>query len=148
MDHDIAKLQLAWDNLNIRSNHRFERTGDLYSDTNLDWMASLWTKDRIIGSHMEHLSGRPLKDANDLRIEDHVPSRTEREYVFMYLVDYFLYSLLERHPNVFKSISKLFKEARPHQFQRQMNQKSEEFTGEIFTKSESYTEQTGKPSKE
>ena len=146
LDGTIPLLQLVWDNLNIRSSHRFERTGDFYSDTNFDWMASLWTKDRVIAAHMEHLSGKPLKNVTELSIDDHVASQTELEYLFMTLVDYFSHSLIERYPNLFKSISKLFKECRPHQFQKEMNAKSEEMIGKIFTKSEAYTEEIGKPS--
>ena len=42
LDNAPPQLQLVWDNLNPRTKHRFERAGDKYSYSNLDWMASLW----------------------------------------------------------------------------------------------------------
>ena len=41
---------------------------------------------------------------------------------------------------VYKSIASAIKPFRRHQFQEEMDQKSEEFTGTLFTKSESRTE--------
>ena len=60
-DTTPPQLQGVWDNLNLRTKHRFERVGDSYADSNLDWMASLWVKDRISANHMEHRPGVPLK---------------------------------------------------------------------------------------
>ena len=58
----------------------------------------------------------------------------------MALVSFFSSRLVERHPNLFKSITNHIKESRPHQFQEAMNKKSEEFTGNLFTLSENSTE--------
>ena len=136
------QLQAVWDNLNLRTKHRYERMEDknTYADTNLDWMASLWVKDRISANHMDHRPGVSLKDVSNLSIKDMVPSEDEKDYILMSLVHYFAYRLVQRHPNLFKTISTSIKQNRPHQFQAAMDQKSEEFTGNLFTKSESSTE--------
>ena len=139
-DTTPPQLQGVWDNLNLRTKHRFERVGDDYKDNNLDWMASLWVKDRISANHMEHRSGIPLKDVSNLSIKDMVPSTPEKEYVFIALVRYFSYRLVQRHPDLFKAISNCIKQNKPHQFQEAMDGKSEEFTGHLFTKSESSTQ--------
>ena len=139
LDTAPPQVQLVWDNLNLRTDHRFQRVGDTYSDSNLDWMASMWIKDRICANHMDH-SGIALKDPENLCIKDFVTSEKERDYIFMALVYFFSSRLVARHPVLYKSITKYIKEARPHQFQEAMNKKSEEFTGQLFTLSESSTE--------
>ena len=139
LDTAPPQLQMVWDNLNLRSDHRFHRVGDSYSDSNLDWMASMWIKDRIDANHMMH-GGVALKRPENLSIKDFVTSDKEREYVFMALVSFFSSRLVERHPILFKSIANHIKESRPHQFQEAMNKKSEEFTGNLFTLSETSTE--------
>ena len=142
IDSTPPQLQAVWDNLNLRTKHRYERMEDkdTYADTNLDWMASLWVKDRISANHMDHRPGVSLKDVSNLSIKDMVPSTDEKDYIFMSLVHYFAYRLVQRHPDLFKAISNSITQNRPHQFQAAMDQKSEEFTGNLFTKSESSTE--------
>ena len=140
LDTAPAQTQLVWDNLNLRMKHRFERSGDDYSKSNLDWMGSLWVKDRINANHMDHREGVALKDAENLSIKDFLPSENEKDYIFMALVNYFSYRLVQRHPSLFHSIAGCIKQSRPHQFQDAMDEKSEEYTGNLFTKSESRTE--------
>ena len=60
------QLQLCWDNLNLRSKHKFERQKDNYYENNFDWMASIWLQERVSANHMEHSSGKPLKQPMDL----------------------------------------------------------------------------------
>ena len=139
LDSTPPQLQLVWDNLNLRSDHRFHRVGDSYSDSNLDWMASMWIKDRICANHMDH-SGVALKDPENLSIKDFVTSEKERDYIFIALVHFFSSRLVVRHPILYKSIAKYIKEAKSHQFQEAMDKKSEEFTGQLYTLSESSTE--------
>ena len=133
------QLQMVWDNLNLRTSHRYQRVGDEYGDSNLDWMASLWIKDRITANHMEH-QGESLKSAENLNIRDFVPNDKEKDYVFLSLVRYFSHRLVQRHPLLFKSIALCIKPNKPHQFQDAMDSKSEEFTGNLFTLSESRIE--------
>ena len=40
--------------LNIRSKHKYERKGDKYDKSNLDWMASIFIQEKISANHMEH----------------------------------------------------------------------------------------------
>ena len=140
IDNAPKQCQVVWDNLNLRTKHREERSGDNYSDANLDWMSSLMIKDRINSDHMEHNEGVALKDIEHLSIKDFVPSDKEKDYIFSGLVHYFSHRLVERHPLVFQSIAKCIKPCRPHQFQEAMSEKSREFTGTLYTKSESQTE--------
>ena len=133
-------MQLVWDNLNLSLKHRFERKGDNYEQTNKDWMASLWIQDRIDVSHMEHKEGCSVLEVDDLQIYDMIPTESEKSYVFNSLISYFSSRLIYRHPNVFKCINSCIKQNNPHQFQKEMDGKSSEFTGELFTKSESRTE--------
>jgi hypothetical protein len=140
LDTAPPQLQMVWDNLNLRTKHRFERAGDAYSDSNLDWMASMWIRDRIDANHMEHREGVALKGAENLSIKDLIPSEKEKDYIFIALIDYFSYRLVQRHPLLFKSISGCIKQSRPHQFQKAMDSRSEEFTANLFTQSESRTE--------
>ena len=60
--------------------------------------------------------------------------------MFQRLIRYYSYRLVQRHPKVFKSIAPSVQKNVPHQFQDAMDQKSEEYTGDLFTKSESRTE--------
>ena len=53
---------------------------------------------------------------------------------------YYASRVVDRFPEMFKSINSSIGVNKPHQFEREMAQKSEEFTGELFTKSESNTE--------
>ena len=62
------QVQKVWDNLNLRTKHRFQRERDDYSKSNFDWMASIFIKDRINVNHMDN--GKPVKAATDLKIED------------------------------------------------------------------------------
>ena len=140
LDIFSPQLQLVWDNLNLRTKHRHQRVNDDYADSNFDWMASLWIQDRIDSHHMDHREGVALKEVENLSIKDMIPSDEEKDYVFIALIHYFSSRLVHRHPNLFKSIAKSIKPNRPHQFQQAMNAKSEESTGQLFTKSESCTE--------
>ena len=132
------QVQCVWDNLNLRTKHRFQRQEDDYSQNNFDWMASLFIKDRIDASHMD--STKPLKTADDLKIEDYVPTVAEKNYVFQSLVCYFSSRLVDRCPLAFKELNSSIRPNKDHQFQAEMDSKSEEFTGELFTKSEGNTE--------
>ena len=49
--------------------------------------------------------------------------------------------LVQRHPVLFESIAKEMKPNKPHQFQDAIDRKSKEFTGKLYTKSESKTEE-------
>ena len=146
IDEEIEKLldtippqvQLVWDNINLRTKHRFERGGDKYDSHNYDWMASLFIKDRINANHMD--GGAPVKLPDDLKIEDFVPSQTEKDYIFQSLVHYFSSRVTERYPNMFKSVKPHIKSWKPHQFQEEMNRMSQELTGDLYTKSESNTD--------
>ena len=138
LDSSPLQVQQVWDNLNLRTKHRYERKGDEYSKHNFDWMASILIKDRIDTNHMN--AKAPVKDVTDMEIEDFVPTDVEKDYVFQSLVYYFASRLVDRFPLIFKSIKSCVKPNKPHQFQDEMNSKSEEFTGELFTKSESKTE--------
>ena len=138
-DNSPPQMQMVWDNINLRTGHRFARVGDSYSDSNLDWMASLWVKDRIDANHMAH-NGIALKDVDSLSIKDMLPSNKEKDYIFIALVHYFSQRLVDRHPLLFKDIVQCVKPNKPHQFQQAMDTKSQEFTGKLFTKSESRTE--------
>ena len=48
--------------------------------------------------------------------------------------------MVERHPIVFKSIKTSVKINKPHHFEEEMSKKRKIFTGDLFTKSESNTE--------
>ena len=89
---------------------------------------------------MENTEGVTLKDVENLTIQDFIPSEKEKAYVFQNLVFYFAYRLVHRHPSLFQSIARCIRQNRPHQFQEEMSKKSCEFTGSLFTKSESKTE--------
>ena len=105
LDTAPPQLQLVWDNLNLRTDHRFHRSHDEYSDSNLDWMSSLWIQDRIDANHMQNIEGMALKDINNLTVADFVPSEKEKNYVFTNFVHYFSYRLVHRHPILFQSIA-------------------------------------------
>ena len=139
LDTTPPQMQLVWDNLNLRTKHRYQREGDEYADSNLDWMASLWLKDRISANHMQH-EGVSLKRVENLTIKDFVATDKEKDYVFRSLISYYSYRLVQRHPLLFQSIDRCIKPNRPHQFQDVMDSRSEEFTGDLFTLSESRTE--------
>ena len=134
------QLQMVWDNLNLRTKHRYQRVGDNYEDANLDWMASLWIEDRIDANHMEHREGESLKNIDSLSIKDMVPTEKEKNYVFRALISYYSYRLVQRHPLLYQSIVRCIKPSKPHQFQQAMDSRSKEFTGNLFTLSESRTE--------
>ena len=67
LDETPPQLQLVWDNMNLLSKHRFERMDDKPTDLRVDWMASLWIKDRIDANHMQHRDEESLMDICDLR---------------------------------------------------------------------------------
>ena len=103
------QLQLCWDNLNLRSKHKFERQKDNYYDNNFDWMASIWLQERVSANHMEHSSGKPLKQPIDLAIQDFVPTSEEKNYIFTSLTYYYASRLVDRHPQVYKSMNSAIK---------------------------------------
>ena len=140
LDASPPQTEMVWDNLNLRTNHRFQRVDDNYADSNLDWMASLWIMNRINTNHMENTEGVALKDIENLTIRDFIPSEKEKTYIFQNLVCYFTYRLVQRHPLLFRSIASCVRPSKPHQFHKEMSEKSYEFTGNLFTKSESRTE--------
>ena len=119
---------------------RFARERDVSSECNYDWMASLFHKERISVNYMEHKPGCSTKEVAGLSISDFIPSDNEKNYVFIGLVHYYSSRLVERHPKVFKSINSSLTINHPHQFEAAMTKKSDEFTGPLFTKSESKTE--------
>ena len=53
---------------------------------------------------------------------------------------YYSSRLVYRHPNAFKSLNSSVRRFKPHQYQQEMCEKSTEFTGNLFTKSESKIE--------
>ena len=133
-------LTTVWDNLNLRGERRHDRTGDLWSDFNHDFMTSLHITERIDATHMDN-SGKAFKKPQDLSIEDFVPGDNELELIFNSLIAMYSHSLVNRHPVVFKSLRKAIKDYSPHQFHEEMQKKSEEFTGDIYEKSECKTEE-------
>ena len=140
LDNAPPQLQLVWDNLNLSLKHKYERSGDNYSDSNKDWMGSLWIQDRINANHMDHREGIATKTVDRLSVTDMVPEEKEKDYVFQRLINYFSNRLIIRHPELFKSINSSIQSHIPHQFQDAMDSKSREFTGNLYTKSESKVE--------
>ena len=140
LDTVPPQLQLVWDNVNMHSKHRYKRCDDDAGDTKLDWMGCLWIEDRINANHMDHREGIALKDIKDLTISDFIPTDMEKDYVFQSLISQFSYCLVKRYPLIFKSITHAIRPNRPHQFQREMDGKSRELTGKLFTKSETKME--------
>ena len=69
------QVQQVWDNLNLRTKHRFQRERDEYAKNNFDWMASIFIKDRIDVNHLD--IGEPLKNFDDIKIESTHISHTE-----------------------------------------------------------------------
>ena len=128
------------DNVNIRSKHHNERLEDNPSDLQYDWMGSLWIQERIDANHMKHIGFEPLKKPLDLSIQDFIPTAEEKNYIFTSLAHYYSYRLTYRHPAAFKSLNSSIKINKVHQFEDEMSQQSKEFTGELFTKSESKIE--------
>ena len=134
------QIQCVWDNINLRTNPRYQRQGDTYSDYNKDWMLSMWIKERIDAYHMDHVPGVALKTADELCIEDFIPCAAEKEYLFSSHVHYFAEAVTRRFPVMFSSLKSSIKVNKPHQFEKEMSSPSEEFSGDLFTKSESNTE--------
>ena len=134
----MYKLTGIYINGLLRTKHKFKRERDEFAKDNFDWMASILIKDRVNVNHMD--SGKPLKDPVDLKIEDFVPTDLEKQYIFQSLIFYFSHRLVERLPTLFKSIKSSIKPYKPHQFQTEMESKSEEFTGDLYTKSEGNTQ--------
>ena len=132
-------LGTAWDNINISGAHRHERMTDKHGDLHYDYMTSMHFNERIDANHLDHF-GKGFKTPEQLTLEDFVPNKDELELVFCSLVAMYSHDLLERHPLLFKSLKSSIKDHLPHQFQSQMNTKTEEFTGKIFQKSENKTE--------
>ena len=132
LDNTSPQFQLVWDNLNLTTKHRFERSGDAHdTSSKVDWVASIWIRDRIDANHMDNRRGVTVKDIDSLTIKDFVASDKEKDYVFINLVHYFASRLVKRHPLIYKSIASSIRPNKPHQFQAAMNQKSIEVTGII-----------------
>ena len=133
LDSSPPQFQMVWDNLNLSTKHRFERSEDRHDTTSrVDWMASMWIRDRINVNHMDNRRGVTAKDVESLSINDMIPSMKEKDYIFINLVHYFTSRLVKRHPMIFKSIANCVRPNKPHQFQTAMNQKSEEITGNLI----------------
>ena len=132
-------LTTVWDNLNIRAKHRHERINDRYEDNNYDYMTSINVEERISADHLEN-NGKAFKRPEELTLEDFIPGKNEKELLFCSMVPMYSFSLLKRYPQMFKSLKSSIKDHIPHQFQAEMSQKSKEFTGQIFEKSENKTE--------
>ena len=121
--------------------YRFERASDKNDKTDrVDWMGSVWIRDRINANHLDNRKGTTVKDVEDLSLQDMIPTKKEKDYVFRSLISYFSYRLVQRHPKMYKSINKSIRPNRVHQYQEAMDSKTEEVTGTLFTKSESRTE--------
>ena len=103
-------------------------------------MESCQRQERIVVNNMEHSQNSSIKKVSDLTIADFVPSQKELDYLFRGLIRYYSYRLVHRHPILFKSINSSVRVNQPHQFEAEMSKKSEEFTGDLFTKSESNTQ--------
>ena len=99
-----------------------------------------WIKDRIDVNHMTHEEGISSKNVDDLAIKDFVPTHREKDYVFQSMISYFSHRLVVRHPLMYKSLVHSIKPNKPHQFQAAMDRRSVEFTGKLYTKSESNME--------
>ena len=63
----------------------------------------MFIKDRIDDYHM--ITNEPVKKAADIKIEDFVPTGTEKDYNFQSLVFNYSRWLVERFPVAFKSIN-------------------------------------------
>ena len=133
-------LSTVWDNLNVRSSSRYERVGDQWSDLNYDFMTSLHMLDRINVNHLDDTS-KFVKKPDELNIDDFCPSKMELEFLLCSLVPMFSYALTQRFPKLFASLKDAIKDHVPHQFQAEMNTMSQEFTGEIYEKSECKTDE-------
>ena len=138
-DSTPKMLTTVWDNINIRANHRFERITDTYEDLNFDYTTSMHMTERISVDHMSN-AGKAFKLPEELTLEDFVPNSDEKELLFCSMVPMYSHALLQRYPELFKSLKSSIKDHHPHQFQTEMSMKSEEFTGQIFDKSENKTE--------
>ena len=102
-------------------------------------MTSMHMSPRISANHMEH-AGRAYKKPEDLELEDFIPGTDEIELIFCSLTRMYSAMLLKRHPKLYKSLRGAIKDHLPHQFQAEMNKKSEEFTGKVYEKSENKIE--------
>ena len=133
-------LTSVWDNLNLRSNRRHERVGDTWEDLNFDFMTSIHINERVDANHLDN-QGKAFKSPEDVTIEDFTPDTDELEFIFCHLVSLYSHSLLGRHPQLYKALkSAVLNHRVPHQFESEMKSKSDEYTGDIFEKSEVRTE--------
>ena len=136
LDRKAPKLlTTVWDNINIRSGSRYERSGDNWSDRNKDYMASIHIKERIDVNHLD--STGHVKSPDLLNIEDFCLGDKEYELLFCNLIVEYSSVLVRRYPMLFQSLNGCIKDFLPHQFQEEMCKKSEEYTGNIYEKSES-----------
>ena len=98
-------------------------------------MTSIHMTERISANHMEN-AGKAYKSPEELQLEDFVPGKDELELIFSSLIPMYSSILIKRYPELYKSIKSAIKDHLPHQFQSEMDRKTEEFTGKIYEKSE------------
>ena len=89
---------------------------------------------------MEHIKGKSVKKIEDLCIQDFIPTAQEKDYLFTSLVYYYSRVLVDRFPEMFRSLNSSVKANKAHQFEKEMALKSDEYSGDLFTRSESNTE--------
>ena len=133
-------LSTVWDNLNVRASSRYERADDKWSDLNYDFMTSLHILDRIDANHLDD-TNRYVKKPEELKIDDFCPSKSELEFLLCSMVPMFTHTLVKRFPILYASLKDAIVDHIPHQYQAEMNIKSQEFTGEIYEKSECKTDE-------
>ena len=66
------QLQCVWNNLNLHPKHRFEKMADPVSEIN--WMASLWMKERIDVNYLNDDVKKPSKKIAELSVADFLPT--------------------------------------------------------------------------
>ena len=109
-------LATTWDNVNLRGGRRHERIDDKWEDTNKDYMTSMHFDQRVNVNHLEN-SGKAFKSPEELSLEDFILEKDEVELIFSSLIPLYSHSLLERHPQLFKSLKSSIKDHVAHQFQ-------------------------------
>ena len=89
-----GQLECVWDNLNLQSKHRFERMIDNSWGITLDWMASLFIKERINVNHMDFDVKKPFKKLDELSIADFITSSEVRFHYRLEKIQTLFWSLL------------------------------------------------------
>ena len=111
-------ITTVWENINIRSGTRYERSGDTWADKNKDYMASIHIEERIDVNHLASTGN--VKSPDLLSIEDFCLSDKEYELLFCNLIVEYSSVLVRRYPMLFKSLNGCIKDFLPHQFQNDM----------------------------